>query len=101
MKRPVVSDDAREAAHDLNNLLTAIIGATDAISERSGIDPETRADIAHVREGACRGASLVRRLGAGDAELAGIISVNATIGATSRNRMVGCGWIRRNSTGCC
>jgi two-component system cell cycle sensor histidine kinase/response regulator CckA len=83
VKQPV-SDEAREAAHDLNNLLTAIIGATDAVLERSGIDPETRADMAHVREGACRGAALVRRLGAGDPEPPGIVSVNATIRATSR-----------------
>lgn len=84
MKPPVASDGAREVAHDLNNLLTAIIGATDAVLARTGIDPETRADIAHVREGAGRGASLVRRLGAGDAEPPGVISVNATIRATSR-----------------
>ena len=59
-RRPV--EDTRELAHDLNNLLTAIIGAADAVLERSGIDPESRADVAHIREGARRGAILVRRL---------------------------------------
>jgi len=84
MKR---SDDVHKLAHDFNNLLTAIIGATDAILQRSEIDPETCADIAHIREGARRGSTLVQRL-RGSTQDAGdppsIISVNETIRATWR-----------------
>jgi two-component system cell cycle sensor histidine kinase/response regulator CckA len=82
MKRPASCDEVREVAHDFNNLLTAVIGATDAILQRSGIDPETRADIAHVREAARRGTTLVRRLHGAPQEAMGppgLISVNATI----------------------
>jgi two-component system cell cycle sensor histidine kinase/response regulator CckA len=79
--------DARELAHDLNNLLTAIIGAADAVLERSGTDLETQADIAHIREGARRGAALVRRF-RGDRGNAvvqpGLISVNEMIRASYR-----------------
>jgi two-component system cell cycle sensor histidine kinase/response regulator CckA len=78
------NDDTREVAHDVSNLLTAIIGAADAVLERSGIDPEARADVAHIREGARRGAGLVQRLRGGTTDALGFISVNATIRATSR-----------------
>jgi two-component system cell cycle sensor histidine kinase/response regulator CckA len=84
MKRP---DDVHKLAHDFNNLLTAIIGATDAILQRSEIDPETCADIAHIREGARRGSTLVRRLRGTTRDTAdppGIISVNEAIRATWR-----------------
>src|SRR5258708_5617480 len=87
MKRPALSGDARKLAHDLNNLLTAIIGAADAILERSEVDPETRDDIAHLREGARRGTTLVHHLRgtARDAPAPpGLISVNEAIRATSR-----------------
>jgi two-component system cell cycle sensor histidine kinase/response regulator CckA len=74
-------------AHDLNNLLTAIIGAADAVLKRTGNDPETRADVTHIREGARRGATLVRRL-LGDAKDTRfppeLISVNDTIRTTCR-----------------
>jgi two-component system cell cycle sensor histidine kinase/response regulator CckA len=79
-----MADEARELAHDLNNLLTAIIGAADAVLDRSGIDPDTRADVAHIREGAYRGAALVGRPGTRIAEALAVISVNETIRATSR-----------------
>ena len=75
-------DDPREVAHDLNNLLTAIIGAAEAALERSGTDPETRADVAHIREGARRGASLVRRLSGETDDVAAppaLIALNETI----------------------
>ena len=84
-RRPV--EDTRELAHDLNNLLTAIIGAADAVLERSGIDPETRADVAHIREGARRGAILVRRLRGDPRDPVAPpapVSVNETIRATER-----------------
>ena len=87
MKRATSGEDVHKLAHDFNNLLTAIIGAADAILERSEIDPEARADIAHIREGARRGTTLVRRLrGAAHNEFASpcLISVNETIGATYR-----------------
>jgi two-component system cell cycle sensor histidine kinase/response regulator CckA len=85
--RHASDEEARELAHDLNNLLTAIIGATDAVLERLGLDPETQADIAHIREGARRGATLVRRF-RGDTRVTaaqrGLISVNETIRASYR-----------------
>lgn len=87
MKRRAPAGVARELAHDFNNLLTAIIGAADAVLERSWIDPESRADIAHIREGAHRGTALVRRF-RGDARdipaPPNLISVNETIRATYR-----------------
>ena len=87
MKRPASGDDVHKVAHDFNNLLTAIIGAADAILERSDVDPETRADVAHIREGARRGTSLVERLRGAKQDPAappGLISVNETIRATWR-----------------
>jgi two-component system, cell cycle sensor histidine kinase and response regulator CckA len=87
MKRPASGEDVRKLAHDFNNLLTAIIGAADAILQRSEIDPETRADVAHIREGAHRGTTLVRRLRGATQDVAdppGLISVNETIRATWR-----------------
>jgi two-component system cell cycle sensor histidine kinase/response regulator CckA len=87
MKPPAPGQGAREMAHDLNNLLTAIIGTADAVLQRSGTDPDTRADIAHIREGARRGALLVRRLSVDPNEIPAapkVISVNETIRATSR-----------------
>jgi two-component system cell cycle sensor histidine kinase/response regulator CckA len=84
MKRPAPHDDVHKAAHDLNNLLTAIIGASDVILERSDVDPETRADIAHVREGARRGTTLVQRLRGVAPEFPDLISVNEAIEATCR-----------------
>jgi two-component system cell cycle sensor histidine kinase/response regulator CckA len=87
MIRGASGGSAHDVAHDLNNLLTAIIGAADAALERSVTDPEARADIAHIREGARRGAMLVRRL-RGDTNDAAcapeLIAVNDTIRATSR-----------------
>jgi two-component system cell cycle sensor histidine kinase/response regulator CckA len=87
MKRPVSGEDARKLAHDFNNLLTAIIGAADAILERSGIDLETRDDIAHMREGARRGTTLVQSLHGAtrNAEAQpGSISIHDAILATCR-----------------
>jgi signal transduction histidine kinase len=92
MKPPSPSETAsehhvREIAHDFNNLLTAIIGAADAVLRRPEIDPESRDDIANMREGARRGAVLIRRLQLGsDAPPAAgeFIYINASIRATSR-----------------
>ncbi len=77
MKRP---DAARELAHDFNNLLTAIIGAADAVLARSPVDPETRADVESIREGARRGAALVR----GDVSAPPIVAVNECVRAMAR-----------------
>jgi len=76
----------RVLAHDLNNLLTAIIGATESILERRWIDLETRADIAHIREGARRAGALIRHTPPNPHEPSSrdVISVNETILATSR-----------------
>ncbi|MSP00097.1 MAG: response regulator [Acetobacteraceae bacterium] len=75
---------AREVAHDLNNLLTAVIGAADAILTRPDIDPETRADVEAIREGACRGGALAQSLRGQETAAPDPVSVNATIRATSR-----------------
>jgi two-component system, cell cycle sensor histidine kinase and response regulator CckA len=82
MRRHASSEEVRKVAHDFNNLLTAVIGTVDAILGRSGIDPETRADIAHIREGARHGTMLVRRLHGATHAAAnplGLISINETI----------------------
>ncbi len=87
MKRPISSEDVHKLTHDFNNLLTAIIGASDAVLGRSGVDPETRADIAHIREGARRGTALVQSLGetARNAEAPpGSVSIHQAILATCR-----------------
>jgi two-component system, cell cycle sensor histidine kinase and response regulator CckA len=73
-----------ESAHDLNNLLTAIIGAADSALQGVAIDPETRADIMHIREGAWRGVELVLGHGSSDDGTQGVVSVNASIRGTSR-----------------
>ncbi len=56
----------RRAAHDFNNLLTVIIGAADSVLNRPGVDPETRADLACIRDAAGRGAALVRYFQTGE-----------------------------------
>jgi two-component system, cell cycle sensor histidine kinase and response regulator CckA len=87
MKRRVPGEDVHKLVHDFNNLLTAMIGAADAILERSEVDSETRADVAHIREGARRGTALVQRLRGAKQETAdppAIISVYQAIRATCR-----------------
>ena len=69
--------------HDFRNLLTAIIGSADAILSRPGLDAESRADLAHIREAALRGTALTgQRLPADHRPRP--IAVNAAIRATSR-----------------
>jgi two-component system cell cycle sensor histidine kinase/response regulator CckA len=75
---------SREAAHDLNNLLTAIICAADSALRAPGIDAGTREDLAHIREGARRGVALVLGHDANRDVAAPVVSVNATIRGTSR-----------------
>lgn len=92
MKPPLSSEatgdhHAREVAHDFHNLLTAIIGAADAVLRRPGIDPESRADVANMREGALRGAALIQHLHPGadyPRATQELIYVNETIRLTSR-----------------
>jgi len=84
MTREPAGDEAREVAHDIGNLLTALIGAADAILERTGIDSETHADAAHIREAARGGAGLLRRLRDGRSRESELISINATIRSISR-----------------
>jgi two-component system cell cycle sensor histidine kinase/response regulator CckA len=83
MTTPPFNDDARAVAHDLNNLLAAIIGAADAVLERTSLDPETRTDVLHIREGARRGTALVSRLRGDATAPPGVISINGTIRAAS------------------
>jgi two-component system, cell cycle sensor histidine kinase and response regulator CckA len=84
MKPPASGDDNRQLVHDFSNLLTALIGAADAVLERSGIDPETRADVGHIREGVRRGSGMIQRLRGDAPGQPGLIAVNDTIRATSR-----------------
>ena len=49
-------------AHDFNNLLTAIIGYTDLVFERPGVDDATLRDVGEIRKAADRAASLTRQL---------------------------------------
>lgn len=49
-------------AHDLNNILGAMLAAAEAIADRPGVDGETRADAADLAATARRGAALVRHL---------------------------------------
>jgi len=84
VKLPASGHDARQAAHDFNNLLTAIIGTTDSILQRTRVDPERRADVAHIREGARRGAMLVRRLRGETRAAPELVRVDEAIRATCR-----------------
>ena len=76
-------DGVKEVAHDFNNLLTAIIGAAESVLERAGLDPETRADLESIREGARRGTAMARLL-CGQGGGAGLVAVNEAILAVSR-----------------
>jgi signal transduction histidine kinase len=49
-------------AHDFNNLLTAIIGYTEVIAERHGLDDLTRRDVSEIRKAADRATALTRQL---------------------------------------
>jgi signal transduction histidine kinase len=49
-------------AHDFNNLLTAIIGYTEVVVERAGLDDRTRRDVSAIRKAADRAAALTRQL---------------------------------------
>lgn len=60
-------DTVRDAAHDLNNLLTAIMGAAGTALERPGLSPETRQDLEIVLEAAQTGGALVASLRGGSA----------------------------------
>ena len=80
----MIAVSSPEAAHDLNNLLTAIIGAAEAALHRPGLDPETREDLAHILEGARRGTALVRDFRGSAEDAPRPIWVNETIRATSR-----------------
>src|SRR4030095_1734263 len=45
-------------ADDFNNLLTAVIGYTDMITERLDVDPQTVREVREIRRAADRGAAL-------------------------------------------
>ncbi len=49
-------------AHYFNNLLTAILGAADAIAAQDGLGHEARDDLAQIRASAERGSALTRQL---------------------------------------
>src|SRR5258705_5765 len=50
------------AAHDVNNLLTAIIGYPDMIAERADVDPSPAREVREIRRAAARGGALTRQL---------------------------------------
>jgi two-component system cell cycle sensor histidine kinase/response regulator CckA len=49
-------------AHDLNNLLTAILGSAELLLENPGLDPVGREDVGQIRRAANRAAQLARQL---------------------------------------
>ena len=49
-------------AHDFNNLLTAILGYSDLVQGREGLDDETRSEVGEIRKAAERAAALTRQL---------------------------------------
>ncbi|MBV8703581.1 MAG: hypothetical protein JO118_07705, partial [Acetobacteraceae bacterium] len=54
-------DPRLRAAHDLNNLLAAIIARAEAALEMKRTGPAVRAELEEIRRGAQEGAVLVRR----------------------------------------
>jgi CheY-like chemotaxis protein len=61
--RPALTDRlVAGVAHDLNNILGAVLAAAQAISARPGVDAETRADLSDLASAARRGGALVRHL---------------------------------------
>lgn len=96
MKRPTRRAEAQRLqslgrlaggiAHDFNNLLTAIRLAAEAIGERDGLDPDSRADAARIQMAAASGAALVARLLAfvrQQAPQPGPVCVNDAVGAVA------------------
>jgi hypothetical protein len=75
-----MTDDTRKIIHDLNNLLTAIIGAAESGLGRPNLPPEAAADFANILEGARRGAAMIRPPGGTNEP----IWLNEAIRATAR-----------------
>lgn len=75
----------RLAAHDLNNLLTGIMGIADTARDRPGIDPETHANLCDILIAARRAAALARILtGETEDSVPGPLWLNETIRAAAR-----------------
>lgn len=74
---------AASVAHDLNNFLSAVLGAADAIARHGTMDPATSNHLANIRASTHAAAALARRLyaGGGAAEPATApLPVNAALG---------------------
>jgi len=61
-KMEAVGNLAGGVAHDLNNILTALLAGVEFAGQSQNIDPETRRDLAEVRNDCFRAAGLVRQL---------------------------------------
>jgi two-component system cell cycle sensor histidine kinase/response regulator CckA len=61
-KLQAIGELAGGIAHDFNNLLTAILAGADLVLGRNDLHAEVRDDLREIRQGAERGAALVRQL---------------------------------------
>ena len=74
----------RRIAHDLNNLLATIIGASAGLLELPGLDALARADLACIQDAARRGAALARFLQTGEEAKPVLLSLNAWLDSMAR-----------------
>jgi PAS domain S-box-containing protein len=93
-KMEAVGELAGRVAHDLNNLLTAVLAATDLARMRVESTSEVRGDLEGVLEAAERAAALTGRLpsyGRAAADTPGVVDVTAALRAGLRTvrRLVG------------
>jgi len=61
-KMEVVGTLAGGIAHDFNNVLTAVLGYSDLVLNRAGLDPDIVADVDEIRQAGQRASRLTRQL---------------------------------------